>query len=198
MSELTPEDKEIQEKQLEILKEEARTLGISISGNLSAETLRHRIKEARKKDKQEDKELVAKNAAKRTRERRVKQDFTDMQNAELEMTERKRAARKLHRVSITCHDPIEAKTGGRIFTVGNSAFGTERKYVPYGKPWHVSTMMLNSIREKKFITHSLEIVNGREVNRHHESPMYSIHELPPISKEELQTLARQQQQRLGE
>lgn len=198
MSELTKEEQEFQEKELEILKNEARTLGIPIGGNLSADTLRHRIEEAKKQDKEEDEKLVKDNAAKRKQARQVKHSFTEMQNAELKMTERKRAASKLHRVTITCHDPIESKTGGRIFTVGNTAFGTERKYVPYGRAWHVSTMMLNSIREKKFITHTIEKVNGREVNRHFETPMYSIHELPPISTKELETLARQQQQRLGD
>jgi hypothetical protein len=182
---------------LQELKQEAQLLGIQFSGNISADSLVAKIDEHKKV-------LAAKKAAasaeidrQSTGETYARTSIQEMTNANLEVAERRRHAKLLHRVIVTCHDPAKSKLPGRIMSVGNTAFGVETKYIAFNQPWHISTMMLNALKEKSFLAHYTvkDQRTGREITKHRLVPEFSIQTLPPMTDEELRVLAEQQKLR---
>lgn len=172
-------------KELESLKAKAKELGLSFSGNISAKTLRQKINEYESTEEDEEVEAIEEEPEKLT-----KADTLKLM----------KEARKLNRVIITCHNPVKAKLTGTLATAGNSIIATETKYIKFDQPWHVSTIMLNSLREKKYLSHYSykDSVTGNTVTRNKLLPEYTIQELPPLSKDDLTTLAKKQAIRSSE
>ena len=107
----------------------------------------------------------------------------------------KREANALIRVNITCMNPAKREWPGEIFTVGNAAVGTIKKYVPFNTSdgWHVPAMMLTQIRERMcqiFVTdktkHGVTTRKGKLIRE------FAIEVLEPLTQPELDELARRQ------
>lgn len=186
---------------LESLKQEAELIGMPVPGNISAETLAAKISEFKKEKAEKAAAEKAKGPSPQEAAANVVKDLTSvMRNSDADLKDRSRAAKLLHRVIVTCHDPSKTSLPGQIFTVGNSAFGTEKKYVKFGEPWHVSTMMLNAIKEKNFLQHysDKDKRTGRAITRSRLVPAYSVQTLPALTTAELEDLARKQSLRATE
>lgn len=159
--------------ELQLLKEKAGALGVEYKANVSSKTLSKLIKEFEEQEEQED-------------------GLTENERIQKTMEE----ATKLVRVIITPMDSSKRDYQGDVFSAGNAVVPTMTKYVPFGVEWHVPQIILNTIKEKvinRFIAKKDE--RGREYREYQEARAYSIQELPPLTKEELEELAKSQEMR---
>lgn len=159
--------------ELQLLKEKAGALGVEYKANISTKTLSKLIKEFEEQEEQED-------------------GLTENERIQKTMEE----ATKLVRVIITPMDSSKRDYQGDVFSAGNAVVPTMTKYVPFGVEWHVPQIILNTIKEKvinRFIAKKDE--RGREYREYQEARAYSIQELPPLTKEELEELAKSQEMR---
>lgn len=159
--------------ELQLLKEKADALGVEYKANISTKTLSKLIKEFEEQEEQED-------------------GLTENERIQKTMEE----ATKLVRVIITPMDSSKRDYQGDVFSAGNAVVPTMTKYVPFGVEWHVPQIILNTIKEKvinRFIAKKDE--RGREYREYQEARAYSIQELPPLTKEELEELAKSQEMR---
>ena len=159
--------------ELQLLKEKADALGVEYKSNVSVKTLAKLIKEFEEQDAQDD-------------------GLTDNERTKKVLDE----ATKLVRVIITPMDSTKRDYQGDVFSAGNAVVPTMTKYIPFGVEWHVPQIILNAIKEKvmnKFTAKKDE--RGREYREYQEAKAYSIQELPPLTKEELEELAKSQEMR---
>lgn len=164
---------EVNKTELQLLKEKADSLGVEYKSNVSTKTLTKLIREFEEQEEQDD-------------------GLTDNERIKRTLDE----ATKLVRVIITPMDSTKRDYQGDVFSAGNSVVPTMTKYIPFGVEWHVPQIILNTIKEKvmnKFIAKKDE--RGREYREYQEAKAYSIQELPPLTKEELQELAKSQEMR---
>lgn len=170
-----------QTSELDSLKARADILGIKYHPSISVETLRERVNAVL--DNQSTGEAT-----------RPASGETDAQRR----SRKKAEASAMVRVRIHCNDPAKKEWPGEYITVGNSYVGTYRKYVPYNidEPWHLPQIIVNALREKRvqvFTTkkgkHGIPIRDSKSI------AAYTIEVLPPLTREELDDLARQQQAR---
>lgn len=159
--------------ELELLKEKADELGLEYKSNVSAKTLTKLIKEFEEQDAQDD-------------------GLTENERIQRAVDE----ATKLIRVIITPMDSAKRDYQGDLFSAGNAVVPTLTKYIPYGVEWHVPQIILNTIKEKtmiKFVAKKDE--RGREYREYQETKAYAVQELPQLTKEELEELAKSQELR---
>lgn len=149
--------------ELELLRNRAKALGITFSGNTGIDTLKAKIAEKtgegpksdqteQVQDEEDDSEVAALKAqiAQLTAQRDGLQIETEVlpsplnplagdvagQKPMAKMSERERMRRealKLVRVRIQNLDPKKKDLHGEIFTVGNRFVGTVKKFIPYGE-----------------------------------------------------------------
>lgn len=165
--------------ELSLLKERAAKLGINVKGNISAAKLKEKI-EAKLNPTEEDQVAppVAKSSKESPAQVRVRLN---------------KEARALVRVIVTCMDPLKKDYPGELFTFGNSAVSTIKRYVPFDTEWHVERGILNMIKGKQAqIFRTEKTQNGVSVRKSKLIKAYNIEELKPLTKEELEQLAKEQ------
>jgi hypothetical protein len=112
-------------------------------------------------------------------------------------------AMRLHRVRITNLDPNDAALPGAIKTVYNKFCGKVSKYIPFGEEnelgYHVPEILLNSMREERYPMRKEIKQRGQSFGvKQYKTvlmPRFAIEELPPLSKEEVESLAKDQKAR---
>lgn len=113
----------------------------------------------------------------------------------------KRNAEELIRVRVTCMNPAKKDWSGEIFTVGNSAVGTIKKFVPFNaeEGWHVPRMILEMMEQRvcqifvnKKTSHGVTVKEGKQIRE------FNIERLHPLDEEALEELARRQAMAAGE
>jgi hypothetical protein len=157
-----------QTNELEVLKDRADTMGIKYHPNISVEKLRERINEQLESG---------------TETKTVKKDSRFGDGLELV------------RVNITCMNPAKKDWSGEIITGGNSQIGTVRKFVPFNTEngWHVPKVIFNILKERKFQAfRNVSGKNGITVRQGYMVNEFAIEELPPLTKEELAQLQKEQ------
>jgi hypothetical protein len=161
-------------EEFKVLKDRAALMGIKYDEPISVDDLRAlvngKIQDSDEKEISKDK----------------------MSKAQYAAAKRKEAA-KLVRIKITCMNPNKKEWKGEIFTVGNSLFGSFKRFVPYDTIWHVEEMIYKVIKRKKckiFVSKKDKYNNNIKVPKY--VPEFGIEVLPPLSKTELQELARKQ------
>lgn len=176
-----------QQSELDLLKERADTLGISYSPKIAVETLRARI-EAKLNDKpapsdnNSDSDGEDQPAGESDTEIRARQERDEL---------------RLIRVRIACLNPNKRLLRGEIFSVANRVLGTVRKFIPYGEAtdngYHVPYILLQQLKARKFNQVTIKrLKNGHTDVTSRLVPEFAIEELPPLTKDELEQLARQQ------
>ena len=104
-------------------------------------------------------------------------------------------AMKLTRVVVVPNDSSMANYPGLIFTVGASGINNGqmiKKFVPFNNEegWHVPQIILDQIENaqmQKFKT--VTRANGEKVLEPYNAKKFNVQILPPLNKEELETLA---------
>jgi len=201
--------KELSNKEaMELLKAEAKKLGITYSPNIGLKTLEEKLEQARilisisreedtvKTETEVDNyALVASAAADKLQYTNVKNSMDKkLSKMQLKLKVMNRANR-LIRCSVTCLDPSKKDTPGIIVGVRNSMIPLTKKYVPLdGRITHIPQIILDHLKEKECQTfHLVTDQITKEVTRRPKvSPMYSITVLPHLSSDDIEKLAKAQ------
>lgn len=107
----------------------------------------------------------------------------------------KREALALVRIRVTCMNPAKKEWDGEIFTVGNSAIGSVRKFVPFNadEGWHVPNIILKMMKER--MCQVFVAVTDARGNKSRKGKLireFAIEVLDPLTTEELHDLAQRQ------
>lgn len=165
--------------ELDSLKAKADLLGISYHPSIGLEKLRAKVSAALSgQDEAEDEAPVA--AAESEADRKAR---------------KRREASELIRIRVTCMNPFKKEWEGEIFTAGNSAVGTFKKYVPFNadEGWHVPRIIYNQMVERQcqiFVTR--KDGRGNSVREGKLIKEFAIEVLPQLTASELEELARRQ------
>lgn len=109
-------------------------------------------------------------------------------------------ANALIRIRLTCMNPAKKEWEGEIFTVGNAVVGSIKKYVPFNAEdgWHVPAIMLQMLRDKQCqIFTTSKTKNGVSIRQGKLIKEFNIEILPPLTKTEIDELARRQAMAAG-
>ena len=153
---------------LDDYKAEALSLGIQHSPNIGKETLKRKIADF-----------------KLAQEAKAEEEATETPS--VRRTRLIREANLLKRVIITPLDPNLQDQQGTWAIASNSVVGTIKVYVPYNVEWHVPTLCLNTLRERKYTIPSKKDGEYRRM-----LPSLSIQDLPALTLQELDDLKKKQ------
>ena len=172
----------IAQDELEALKARANLLGVKFHPSISLEKLREKV-----------------NAAV-TSEGEAEEPSNSSPEAKEETIGEKRKrlkaeALKLVRIRLTCLNPAKKEWEGEIITVGNSLIGSVKKFVPFNADdgWHVPYVIYEQLKERQCqIFQTATDARGNKVRKGKLIKEFAIEVLPPLTKEELDELARRQ------
>lgn len=163
---------EVTKADLDALKKEADELGLDYHPTIGAEKLAKKLEEFKADAAEESPEPV---------------------QPKLSIGEIKRKASEKVRIRITCMNPAKKEWESDIFCTGNAKIGTFREVVPFDTEWHVSRIVFNMIKNRKYQTFVKEkSKNGVTVKRGKLLNEYAVEELPPLTEAELKDLAQRQ------
>lgn len=181
--------------ELAMLKQRADVMGIKYHPNIKLESLKSKVANKMEgvTDDYSDEEAETIAAAE---EAMSADTFTPMVRetpAQLK-AKRKQDCLRLVRIRVACMNPVKANMKGDIFSVGNSEIGMIKKFVPFNaeQGWHVPNMILQEMRNKKFVSHYDVKIGNKVVTKTKLIPEYSIEILDPLTPEELKDLANRQ------
>ena len=107
--------------------------------------------------------------------------------------EKQKEAMRLVRCTISCNNKNKSEFSGEIFCARNKILPEVKKFVPFGVPTHVPLILLNMIKEKQYqVFRTKKLPNGQTVKETILIPEYNIQELPPLTPQELDAIARKQ------
>ena len=106
----------------------------------------------------------------------------------------------LVRCQVFNNNPAKNDLFGEIFSVQNKYLGTVRKYIPYGKftenGYHIPRILVTMLKGKKYLqVRSMKNPDGTERTEQRQAPEFTITELRPLTREELDKLASMQASR---
>ena len=168
--------------ELEALKARANLLGVKFHPSISLEKLREKVNAA------VTSESEAEEAA--TSSPETKEETIGEKRKRL-----KAGALKLIRIRLTCLNPAKKEWEGEIITVGNSLIGSVKKFVPFNADdgWHVPHVIYEQLKERQCqVFYTATDARGNKVRKGKLIKEFAIEVLPPLTKEELEELARRQ------
>ena len=182
LNEENQEAEVIAQDELEALKARANLLGVKFHPSISLEKLREKV-----------------NAAV-TSEGEAEEPSNSSPEAKEETIGEKRKrlkteALKLVRIRLTCLNPAKKEWEGEIITVGNSLIGSVKKFVPFNADdgWHVPHVIYQQLKERQCqVFYTATDARGNKVRKGKLIKEFAIEVLPPLTKEELDELARRQ------
>lgn len=166
--------------ELELLKQRADTLGIKYSPNIGVDALRAKVDAAQSGEPTTTTPVVSGNKP-------LHQLRQEMQQSELALV----------RLRIANLNPDKKDLHGEIFTVANKIIGTVRVFVPYGEKtddgWHIPNIIYKQLKARKFLqVRVLNRAGGHTEVEQKWVPEFALEVLPPLTQDELDTLAIQQ------
>ena len=172
--------------ELTVLKQRADQMGITYSNNIGVDTLRDKIQAKLNGEPEKKADSVA----------ALERELTEAEKTNIIRNKLIADAMKLVRIRLTNLNPNKKDLNGEIITVSNRYIGTVRKYVPFNEAgengWHVPQIILDVMKDKRFLSIRTRRINGREVIDQSWAPEYAIEVLPQLTEEELQQLANRQ------
>lgn len=105
--------------------------------------------------------------------------------------EARKNALKLVRCVVTSMDKDKADLSGEIISCGNSMTGMIKKFIPFGKEWHVPTVILETLKDKKMLMTRDRRTEKGTVKEHYEVSQYNVQILPDLTQEELNRLLKE-------
>ena len=178
----TQEDEVVVQDELDALKARANLLGVKFHHSISLEKLREKVNAA---VTSEGKVEEPSNSSPETKEETVGEKRKRL----------KLEALKLVRIRLTCLNPAKKEWEGEIITVGNSLIGSVKKFVPFNADdgWHVPYVIYQQLKERQCqIFQTATDARGNKVRKGKLIKEFAIEVLPPLTKEELDELARRQ------
>ena len=180
----TQEDEVVVQDELDALKARANLLGVKFHPSISLEKLREKVNAAVTSDGAATSEEEAKDPAE------PKQETIGEKRKRL-----KTEALKLVRIRLTCLNPAKKEWEGEIITVGNSLIGSVKKFVPFNADdgWHVPHVIYQQLKERQCqVFYTATDARGNKIRKGKLIKEFAIEVLPPLTKEELDELARRQ------
>lgn len=106
----------------------------------------------------------------------------------------RKEALRLHRVMVTCNDPMKINYPGEVFQAGNANIATIKKYCPFGNTngWHMPKILLNSIEDKEFRRPNKDQRDARSGGM---AKAYTVTYLDNLKPEEFEQLKQIQEMR---
>ena len=107
----------------------------------------------------------------------------------------KQEATKLVRIRVTCMNPAKKEWDGEIFTAGNAAIGSVKKFVPFNADdgWHVPNIILQVMRDRMCqIFTTVVDSRGNKVRKGKMIREFAIEIMDQLTTEELAELAARQ------
>ena len=174
----------IVQDELDALKARANLLGVKFHPSISLEKLREKVNAA----------VTSEGAT--TSEEEAKDSTEPKQETIGEKRKRLKAeALKLVRIRLTCLNPAKKEWEGEIITVGNSLIGSVKKFIPFNADdgWHVPHVIYQQLKERQCqVFYTATDARGNKVRKGKLIKEFAIEVLPPLTKEELEELARRQ------
>jgi hypothetical protein len=220
------EDNSAEQEELKLLKERADIMGVKYHPAIGLKKLKGKLDDRKKEIANEKRRETMKNkksnaesiatapqntpamaqslqqydeAANSIKSRTLasQQPVISNQNARRMLVHKK--ANKLVRIRITCMNPNKSKLPGEIFSVGNSAIGFIKKYVPFNAAngWHVPQIILTQIQNRKFTTFYEVEIGGKKQKRSRQIPEFAVDIMQPLTGQELKELAQRQRMASG-
>lgn len=180
----TQEDEVDVQDELDALKARANLLGVKFHPSIRLEKLREKVNAAVTSEGEVSSEEEAKDPAE------PKQETIGEKRKRL-----KTEALKLVRIRLTCLNPAKKEWEGEIITVGNSLIGSVKKFVPFNADdgWHVPHVIYQQLKERQCqVFYTATDARGNKVRKGKLIKEFAIEVLPPLTKEELEELARRQ------
>lgn len=177
---------DLKQDELATLKARADRLGVQYHPSIGVEKLREKVSAALSDAPEPDTQAVAQAPA-------TEQVFGE--NAAQRRRRLRNEANELVRIRLTCMNPLKKDWAGEIITVGNSAVGTLKKFIPFNadEGWHVPRIMLNALQARQCqIFHTVKSKNGVSVRQGKLIKEFAIEILPPLTPDELHDLAQRQ------
>lgn len=168
--------------ELEALKARANLLGVKFHPSISLEKLREKVNAAVTSEGEAEEPS---NSPSETKEETIGEKRKRL----------KAEALKLVRIRLTCLNPAKKEWEGEIITVGNSLIGSVKKFVPFNADdgWHVPHVIYEQLKERQCqIFQTATDARGNKVRKGKLIKEFAIEVLPPLTKEELEELARRQ------
>ena len=172
----------IVQDELDALKARANLLGVKFHPSISLEKLREKVNAAVTSEGEAEE---APNTPSETKEETIGEKRKRL----------KTEALKLIRIRLTCLNPAKKEWEGEIITVGNSLIGSVKKFVPFNADdgWHVPYVIYQQLKERQCqIFQTATDARGNKVRKGKLIKEFAIEVLPPLTKEELEELARRQ------
>ena len=172
----------IVQDELDALKARANLLGVKFHPSISLEKLREKVNAAVTSEGEAEE---APNTPSETKEETIGEKRKRL----------KTEALKLVRIRLTCLNPAKKEWEGEIITVGNSLIGSVKKFVPFNADdgWHVPHVIYQHLKERQCqIFQTATDARGNKVRKGKLIKEFAIEVLPPLTKEELEELARRQ------
>ena len=179
------------------LKARAEELGLSYNSNIKTDALAELITNAEngltpeivaaaKEAEEVSKKLVADKPAEKVAPVENKAKTIGQVKAEA-----RKNAMKLVRCIVTSMDKDKADLSGEIISCGNSMTGMIKKFIPFGKEWHVPTVILDALKDKNMLVTRDRRTEKGIVKEHHEVSQYNVQILPDLTQEELNRLLKE-------
>lgn len=190
-----PSEEEEKRTELQMLKGQAKLIGLDVPNNVSSDTLKARIKAKLESNSKPPAEEAPKAVAKAALPKGENSEEEPRRETDQEMRLRLfKEARILVRCRITCMDPKKADLKGEILTVGNRIIGKVSRFVPYGEHCgedgtHVEEALLQMMEERKYSQVKKDSKNRPYAVNVSE---YAIQRLPPLTEKQLQQLSNKQ------
>jgi hypothetical protein len=178
--------------ELTLLQERAKKMGIKFHPNISLEKLKEKVASKMEGKPDEEEETKTVQVTPTPTVQVVKPTKAQLRAAKF------KEANKLVRVNITCMNGHKKDWQGEVFTASNSVIGSIKKYVPFNVDWHVPTIILNMIKERKYQTfYTVKDSRGNSIRKGKLVPEFAIRELDPLTEKELKELAQRQRMASG-
>ena len=117
-----------------------------------------------------------------------------VQSVREKRNEIKKKALALVRFRCTCNDPMFKKWKGNFYQVENKAIGTVKKYIPFNnKPYHAPEVLVKFLESQVY--QDFEEHTDRNGVKHRKplmKPRFNIERMAPLTKKELEDLAKTQ------
>lgn len=178
------------------LKVRAEELGLSYNSNIKTDALAELITNA---ENGLTPEIVAaakeaEEVAKKLVEKQVVEVVPVVNQAKTVgqvKAEARKEAMKLVRCVVTSMDKDKADLSGEIISCGNSMTGMIKKFIPFGKEWHVPMVILETLKDKKMLMTRDRRTDKGTVKEHYEVSQYNVQILPDLTQEELNRLLKE-------
>lgn len=165
--------------ELDSLKQIAENKGIKFHPSISLEKLKEKIKEFDEKAAEANTVKASPNKTKMDKRNQLRKDKL-----------------KLVRCRITCMNPHKREWQGEWMSIGNAVLGFHTKYVLFDHEYHLSQMMIDTLKNKVFRqTKDVPDGKGGKYRKNFFPKEYNIELLDPLTQEELDALAADQAKR---